>query len=565
MNKKILLSAVALLLLVAGCSSEDNNSKETKVNITKDLKFTLSFSDYNEEKATEGTRATNIDVSKKEIIPMGNLFAEASMQLDTAKDISAKQTAKTRAISDGIYTIYAYQGSTLKGTLKGTVTSNVFTATSPNQEIGLTPGTYTFVCANEKVNTSGTTWTINRPDIETARIGIAENVVITPTPLKQTVAFDMKHVGCKVRVRITMEGYPCENVKATLASTSDIPQQATFDPATLTYSYGNTAAYTQNFSMPDAAPYYYTSNSSETYFFPGTRGADLKLTLNSGTAYKLPVAGRHATFPSLASMAMNEAYVLNLTLKYNYIYLYSDGTIGQFTDAAHATKTPIAMVVSRSKRLAVALKDATDNTALNWGPVNTQSNTTMSSTYADHQGDFNGEAYTWATTYSKDGIVKGNDQAHYPMFYAAAHYDPGVQITGANIGKWFLPTMGEWDLYEKNIVLGNGINFIVNDPTYSSLFKYNPEFYGFRRANGSTLPGAQTAGGTPGYAYYISASEASPTEYYVWGHYFWMSTWPDSHYFAVKIKKDYSLNRDYYSSISYPYTQRYVVRPFVKY
>ena len=176
MNKKILLSAVALLLLVAGCSSEDNNSKETKVNITKDLKFTLSFSDYNAEKATEGTRATNIDVSKKEIIPMGNLFAEASMQLDTAKDISAKQTAKTRAISDGIYTIYAYQGSTLKGTLKGTVTSNVFTATSPNQEIGLTPGTYTFVCANEKVNTSGTTWPINRPDIETARIGIAENV-----------------------------------------------------------------------------------------------------------------------------------------------------------------------------------------------------------------------------------------------------------------------------------------------------------------------------------------------------------------------------------------------------
>ena len=125
--------------------------------------------------------------------------------------------------------------------------------------------------------------------------------------------------------------------------------------------------------------------------------------------------------------------------------------------------------------------------------------------------------------------------------------------------------MGEWDLYEKNIVLGSGINLIVNDPTYTSLYKYNPEFYGFRRANGSTLPSAQYAGGTPGYAYYISASEASPTEYYVWGHYFWMSTWPDSHYFAVKIKKDYSLNRDYYSSIFYPYTQRYVVRPFVKF
>lgn len=567
MNKNLLLSAIAMLLLTAGCSSEDNNSKETKVDVTKDFKFTLSFSDYNEETTAEGTRATNIDVTKKEIIPMGDLFAEASVELDTTKTVSAEQVAKTRAVSDGTYTIYAYQGSTLKGTLKGSVTSNVFTATSANQEIGLSPGTYTFVCANEKVNTSGTTWTINRQDIETARIGIAENVVITPTPRKQTVAFDMKHVGCKVRVRITMEGYPCANVQATLASTTDIPQQATFDPATRTYSYGNTAAYTQNFAMPNAAPYNFTSNSSETYFFPGTRGADLKLTLNSGNAYKLPVAGRNATFPSLASMAMNGAYVLNLTLKYNYIYLYSDGTIGQYTDAAHATKTPIAMVVSRSKRLAVALKDATDNTAFNWGPAGTQSNTTMSSTYTDHQGDLNGEAYTWAATYSADGIVKANDQTNYPMFYAAAHYNPGVTITGANIGKWFLPTMGEWNLYYKNIALGNTIPGSTNTIPEATnprswLQKYNPENYGFRRANGTGLTWGEMDS-SEGHAYYVSASEASTIGYYVWGHFGQNTTWPDSHYFgAIKIKKDYTLNA-YYSYN--PRLRKYEVRPFIKY
>ena len=557
MNKKLLLSAVALLLLAAGCSSDDNNNKEPKVDVAKAVQFNLSFSDYNEETTAEGTRTTSIEVSKKEIIPMGSLFAEASMQLDTAKVTSAEQTTKTRAVSDGTYTIYAYQGSILKGTLTGIVTGNVFTATSTNQEIGLTPGTYTFVCANDKVDTSGNTWTVDRTNIETARIGIAENVVITSAPRKQKVAFNMKHVGCKVRVRITMEGYPCMNIQATLSSTSDIPQRAFFAPDTRTYSYGNTAAYTQNFSMPFAWPDNFISNSSETYFFPGTQGADLKLTLNSGTAYKLPVAGRNATFPSLSSMVMNGAYVLNLTLKYNYIYLYSDGTIGQYTDAAHTTKTPIAMVVSRSKRLAVALKDATDNTAFNWGPVSTQSNTTMSPTYTNHQGDLNGEAYTWATTYSADGIVKGNDQTNYPMFYAAAHYNPGVTITGANIGKWFLPTMGEWNLYHKNIALGYGIK-----ENFNNLDKYDPELYGFKRANGNGLAfGEMDSFG--GYAYYISASEASTTEYYVWGHFGQFTTWPDHHYFGAKtIKKDHNLNK----SFSYnPLLRKYEVRPFIKY
>ena len=67
--------------------------------------------------------------------------------------------------------------------------------------------------------------------------------------------------------------------------------------------------------------------------------------------------------------------------------------------------------------------------------------------------DLNGYDYTYSTVYSTDGIVKGNDATNYPAFYAAAHYDPGVTVTGANIGKWYLPTIGEWNLYYKNLVL----------------------------------------------------------------------------------------------------------------
>ena len=113
-------------------------------------------------------------------------------------------------------------------------------------------------------------------------------------------------------------------------------------------------------------------------------------------------------------------------------------------------------------------------------------------------------------------------------------------------------------MFIKNIDLGSGIH-------NSFFYEHNPEFYGFRRANGNNLSSAEDAGGMDGRAYYISASEASPTEYYVWGHYLLITTWPDSHYFgAVKIKKDYSLNYAYLSTY-YAYTRKYVVRPFVKY
>ena len=115
--------------------------------------------------------------------------------------------------------------------------------------------------------------------------------------------------------------------------------------------------------------------------------------------------------------------------------------------------------MSRSKRLAVALKDARNEVPTHFGAStfpwsahslqNSQSMTTMSNNIADHINDFKGEDYTWTSTYSTDGKVKANESTDYPAFYAAAHYSPGVPITGTNVGKWFLPTLGEWNLLSK--------------------------------------------------------------------------------------------------------------------
>lgn len=514
-----MLLCTAVLTLAAACSGDGDTGTDEAKGKAADIEFRLSFADYNASDTIEGNTGMrrSVELSKTEVIPMGDLYAEVSLQRDTAAMRQASKAPAARAMSDGAYTIYAYQGSTLKGTLTGTVTSNVFTPTSPNQEIGLEPGVYTFVCCNDKVAVSGENWTVGLGNAATARIGVAENVTVTATPRKQQVSFVMRHVGSRARVRLEVQGYPVKDVTATLSSVSDIPTSTTFNTATRTYTPTN-AAWSENLTWDNL---YINVYGSYLYFLPGTAGDKLKLTFTGGTAYKLPVAGRSVTFPSSLLTAQDGSYVLNVKLYYNYIYLYSDGTTGQYTDAAHASKTPIAMVVSQSKRLAVALKDATYTgetyTASNGArPVwsgsakqNSQSNTTMSATLANHLSDFNGEDYTHTNTYSTDGIVKGMDNTNYPAFYAASQYNPGVTVTGANVGRWFLPTMGEWNLYYKNLMLADNDPILDNYPAYY----WFPDDYGLQRVGGEKL---QRTFGTTGYmamAYYSSSEKTTNSVY----------------------------------------------------
>lgn len=589
--KTTIISAacVASALLLAACSNDDmpNGKTTTQINAAENIEFSLSFSDYNaEDTVNHATRAAmDAELAKPRIVPMGDMmYAEVSLQRDTTKATPKEKAAATRALTDGTYTIYAYQGTTLKGTLKGFVSSNVFTPTSSNQEIGLEPGTYTFVCCNDKVNVSGETWTIDRANLENARIGIAAGQVLTATPRKQKVAFEMKYVASRAKIQLVADGFPLQNITSTFTSTSNIAASVNFNPATQTYTNASTEALAVT---PDYGPYNgQVKNSKYMYFFPGTAGSQLKLTLTGGTAYRMPVAGRTVSFPALASMAANGSYTLQLVLHYNYIYLYSDGTTGQYTDAAHSGKTPIGIVVSRSKRLAVALKNAAEDEVRRYGgsPAaatlwsastlqNTQSLTTMSSNIATHIADFKGEDYTWTSTYSTDGKVKGNEAADYPAFYAAAHYNPGVPVTGSNVGKWFLPTLGEWNLLSRNLNLE-----IVDLPlitTYTSFTNaptpgaypsgFCPVDYGFRRASGN---GISTYSGFSGDTYVkipLLSSEYDASKYIAPISYSRIELYgfsAEGMLPAHLINKRNSAN-DYTSSSSDVTT--YIVRPFVHY
>lgn len=58
----------------------------------------------------------------------------------------------------------------------------------------------------------------------------------------------------------------------------------------------------------------------------------------------------------------------------------------------------------------------------------------------------NGYEETWDGSCSTAVItgekVKG-ERPDFPAFYQAAHYNPGVTVTGANVSKWYLPAYGE--------------------------------------------------------------------------------------------------------------------------
>ena len=68
--------------------------------------------------------------------------------------------------------------------------------------------------------------------------------------------------------------------------------------------------------------------------------------------------------------------------------------------------------------------------------------------------DMHGYDYTWTTNYYASPAAFASfgktvptfppGDGFGPTYYAAGHYVPDVTVTGANVGKWFLPSAGQW-------------------------------------------------------------------------------------------------------------------------
>ena len=146
----------------------------------------------------------------------------------------------------------------------------------------------------------------------------------------------------------------------------------------------------------------------------------------------------------------------------------------------------------------------------------------------------NGYEETWTTACSTDGIIKGSDQTNYPAFYIAGTYDPGTTVTGANVSKWYLPTLGQWSTALQ--VLNTGI---ATQPYPMDLNNWEIKLadMAFTQVGGTPLQSGNTVyhpypGGFPG-GYWTK-------EY----HFYWSSSEYDTKYAHVAglVKKGYVIN-----------------------
>lgn len=454
LNISSLLTAIITISMFIACSSDDNLDSKRSENSKQQLTFTLTDEDFNADEEVSVTRAgkQSLEVAK-DTIDLGNdIFAEATLERDTARD--SKPATRAAGMSNGTYTILAYQSGVLKGTLKGTVTSNVFTATSANQSLNLDPGTYTFYCCNDKVNISGNNLTVNRADAGTARIGVTTKV-ITATPAKQKVDFTMKHVGARVRIKVS--GYMPFYSTADFKTKNNIPGSTTLNATTGSYSTDNSVA--ANTSLSAGALFYnaYSKGTGNTfdalgdyyYLLPGTDLRDLMVNFSSLKIYKKEMSNISLNgngYLYSASTTQNGSYTLRITLKYNYKFLFQDGTVGKLGTSGHGN--PIAVVINDNNGTpqsgtAMALEDSYTGTTYPESDMPSSYSITSFNSMEDAGQDKNGYSKTW-----------NQFPSYSPAVYAARYGQSGSYrqpfASATNVSKWYLPAAGEWaDACEK--------------------------------------------------------------------------------------------------------------------
>lgn len=472
MKKQYFLAIAMFMMLTvfAACSSDDNlDNGKGKVDVASKFEFPVTFADYNSDVQVGNTRAAanSSDTLKHEFVNMGNgIVADVTLQRDKENlSGNSDKSASTRALTSDSYTMLAYQGGTLKGELKGFISGGSFIPNAGDPEsMSLAPGNYDFVLYSTSYFTrSGNNLTLTSAN-EYAILG-RTNYTVTATPQKQKVPFAMKHTVARVRVKFNtyMKVQPSNfSVAFSAANPAEVPSSAVYDAATGTWStsgtggsFGFGGTWTESYG---AGVYSYTK-PNYSYIFPGSNITNLKATFSYGTIYTENLNGKSLTFaltPVLASVA-NGSYLISITFHYNFLYLMTDGTTGLFSETTYGggTKTPIAVVISQSKKLAAALeKTSYSGSSYYSGQVNSSVINVSSfspwvppTSFLSDGAD--GYKFTWEASGSADGAtIKANEQTRFPAFYSAAHYTPtlpaGKPLTGSIVGKkWFLPSLGE--------------------------------------------------------------------------------------------------------------------------
>lgn len=452
----ILLLAVTLF---SGCSNEVNSTNEDDDNAPADargslISFQLGASDYSNNTAT--TRATSEKGNGRVVSTSTEKLGDG---LEALVEVVENPAAKaiTRATSNapaGKYTILAYKDGVQKAKwVLNYTSSSTYTMAEGKAEQYLPAGAYQFYVFNDKVTFSDNKIVKSLANANENAL-YYEGTITIPNKKKYKLSFTLNPVFAKVYFKI--KGYSNAAFKYDMSgnfeyAASTIPSTETVDPTTQSStSENNTAAgsidvgsFTANQSNDVKTSYIITNNG--TCFLPGTDVTKLRFKFRNtagGKVYGKAVAGKTLSITNAipGNLVAGKSYTVYVTIYYSAKYLFTDGTIG--TLLTNKDKTPAALVVDETNRLAVSLKNTDKNV---WAQRGRQNNNASFS--YDYNGlkrardAYNGEAETWdpSTTITPWRVVKATSDA-FPAFKAVGSYTPTV--TGK---RWYMPGVGDWD------------------------------------------------------------------------------------------------------------------------
>lgn len=462
-NRLTLVLTLMAVGLFAGCASDEEATRENQKIALDGSHFKFTEVAYQADQAVTRAAAS----VKPTTVDLGDgLEAEVSVTPDAP-------TGKTRAvdpISDGKYTILAFDPTThdLQGKLEGSVTGGVFTPDA-GQKLLLDPGTYDFTCFSEPVvyDEPHNRLVVNHFLTKNPMIG---HVQATIADDDYEVAFNMEHKAIRVRFNITSD-ILSENtpIDAYLKGVVPGPWYWMHDWYTaysgVLNNAGNgdyTADVPLNFKTvaPVTTQAGTTYTSDYVYMLQGIDGHDNlsahPIHFNAGTIGGASLVGKTVGVGLGFQWAINQSITINANVK-GQLYLFEDGKARVL--AGKGTHTPIGLVIQQKweptnqKGTACALEIikkpvppsyAWEDETKTLPSSPDHLNTTVYNGVHDGQNDMNGYNWTWDANSTKDHVVRGDAKEKYPAFYQAGHYTPSnATITGANIGKWYIPAAGE--------------------------------------------------------------------------------------------------------------------------
>lgn len=494
------VAMMAVVVLAGACANHDDID-----NVEARIEKGITIQEENFAANRELTRAA---LPAPQQIDLGDgVMAEVTFERNNDE---AKKGGTRAAMSNEHYTIYAFDGSGhLKGKLAGVVSGGGFIRDASTQVLELESGTYTFVCVNDAV-------TYQNGKFEVTKLTenpMIDKVTKTLTTPHLELSFVMKHQAARIKTKITSYTNEGKNIKACVSATAVQPKTNFYDVDGTTLLSTDDEAIAANsnaLTVPEspvtASSYVQTivRESGFEYFLPQTNGAQLTLGFAAGSKiYGKDLSTKTISLAGLGMLNKNDSYTVNLKLKTFPYYLYQDGTIGAIGDKG--TRTPIALVISEKtqteKGLAVALKDAFSETDaydffyhyggelwLDAGPsFLTMDGYESTWTTKDYKpgatphgpGDYDDIFNLHKAPADLDLDLLSGSGASLGAYIYVGHYEPGVEITGSNISKWFMPSLRAWVLFAKTLGKADVSTF----PTIYECSKQHEKNYDFGVAN----------------------------------------------------------------------------------